>query len=69
MWHALSLLVVVLLGVGVYAVVTGGASAHAATPPAAAPSSTDFGFALAAGAIALAATLMVSRPRLRRPRR
>ena len=52
-----------LVLVGVYAVVTGGASAHAAAP--AGPSTTDFGFALAAGAVALAATIMLSRPRLR----
>jgi hypothetical protein len=54
----------VFLVVGLYAVVTGGASAHTAAP-ASGPSSTDFGFALAAGAVALAATMMLSRPRTR----
>ena len=64
MLRALAAMVGVFLVVGVYAVVTGGASAHTAAPSSGA-SGTDFGFALAAGAIALAATLMLSRPRLR----
>ena len=66
MWRALSLLVGALLAVGVYGLFAGGASAHTATPQAGAgPSSTDFGFALAAGAIALCAVLIANRPRMR----
>ena len=67
MWRALSLLVGVLLAVGVYAGFTGGAAAHAATPREAAsgPSASDFGFALAAGSIALSAALIASRPKMR----
>lgn len=65
-YRALAVLVFLLLAVGVYAVVTGGAAAHAAAPPdRSGPSAGDFGFALAAGAVALAATLMMSRPRFR----
>lgn len=65
MWRALSVFVVLLLGVGLYVVITGGASARAATPPVSGATPGDFGYALAAGAVALAATLMVSRPRTR----
>jgi hypothetical protein len=61
--RALAALVGVFVVVGIYSVVTGGASAHAASPGG--PSTTDFGFALAAGAVALAATLLISRPRFR----
>lgn len=64
MWRALVAFVGILLAVGVYALMTGPAEpASAASPPA--PGTTSFGFALAAGAIALAATILVSRPRLR----
>lgn len=66
MWRLLAAMVVLLLGVGLYAVVSGDAAAHAAAPPdRAGPSTTDFGFALAAGSVALLATLMMSRPRMR----
>lgn len=63
MLRALAALVAVLLVIGVYGVITGGAQAHAASPSG--PTSAHFGFALAAGAIALAATLLMSRPRFR----
>lgn len=63
MWRALYAFVGLLLLAGVYVVVTDPGNAHAAAPPA--PSSGDFGFALAAGAVALAATMMVARPRMR----
>lgn len=63
MIRALAAMVGLLVVVGIYAVFTGGASAHAASP--AGPGTTDFGFALAAGAIALGATLLMSRPRFR----
>ena len=63
MLRALAALVGLLVVVGVYGVLTGGASARAAAPTG--PSGTDFGFALAAGAIALGATILMSRPRLR----
>lgn len=65
MWRALLALVGVLLACGLYVLATTGPAEAA---PAAAPPSTQtgsFGFALAAGAIALAATLMIARPRLR----
>lgn len=66
MWRALAVLVFLLLGVGLYAVVSGDAAAHAAAPPdRAGPGSMDFGFALAAGAVALLATIMMSRPKMR----
>jgi len=66
MWRILAVLVFLLLGVGLYAVVSGDAAAHAAAPPdKAGPGSSDFGFALAAGSVALLATLMMSRPRMR----
>ena len=66
MWRALSLLVGLLLGVGIYVAVSGGASAHAAAPrDVAGPSAGEFGYALAAGAIALAAAVMMRRPRIR----
>jgi hypothetical protein len=61
--RALAALVGVLLVVGVYGVMTGGAQAHAASPSG--PGATHFGFALAAGAVALGATILMSRPRLR----
>ena len=63
MLRALIALVAVLLAIGVYSVMTGGASAHAAAPEG--PHPSQFGYALAAGAIALAATLLLSRPKLR----
>lgn len=63
MWRALLAFVGLLLGVGLYALFTGPAPAPAATPYE--PATGDFGFALAAGAIALAATMMVVRPRSR----
>ncbi|HET6405731.1 MAG TPA: hypothetical protein VFH78_13900 [Candidatus Thermoplasmatota archaeon] len=65
MWRALLAFVGVLLAVGLYALFT---TAPAEPTPAAAPytpGTSDFGFALAAGAIALAATMMVARPRMR----
>ncbi|MFA5862683.1 MAG: hypothetical protein WDA16_13415 [Candidatus Thermoplasmatota archaeon] len=65
MWRALSLFVGLMLAAGLYVVVTGEASAHVATPPEDSPSPADFGFALAAGMIALAASMLVSRPRSR----
>ena len=61
--RSLALVVGLLLLVGVYALVTGSAAAPAAAPEG--PSGSQFGFALAAGAIAMAATLLVSRPRMR----
>lgn len=61
--RALLLVVGLLLVAGVYSLLTGTAAAPAAAPQKAGAS--QFGFALAAGAIALAATLMVSRPRMR----
>lgn len=61
--RSLALVVGLLLLVGVYALVTGGAAAPAAAPEG--PDKSQFGFALAAGAIAMAATLLVSRPRMR----
>lgn len=63
MLRALVALIGVMLVAGVYALVTGGTSTHAAAPQN--PSSSHFGFALAAGAVALAATLLLSRPRFR----
>lgn len=64
MWRALVVFVGILLAAGVYVLVTGPAEAAPAAQPQT-PGTTSFGFALAAGAIALAATIMVSRPRLR----
>ena len=61
--RSLALVVGLMLLVGVYALVSGSAAAPAAAPEG--PGSTEFGFALAAGAIAMAATLLVSRPRMR----
>ena len=65
MWRVLAVFVALLLVAGVYVLLTTGPAqaAPAASPPA--PDRGDFGFALAAGAVALAATLMVTRPRLR----
>lgn len=64
MWRALMVFVGVLLAAGLYVLVTGPAeAAPAASTPS--PRASDFGFALAAGAIALAATLMVTKPRHR----
>lgn len=65
MWRALVAFVGVLLAAGLYVLATGGVATNTAAAAPTAPPSTSFGFALAAGAIALAATLMVSRPRLR----
>lgn len=62
MFRALVGFVMALLAVGVWGLVSSG-TAPAASPDA--PTVTSFGFALAAGAIALAATLMMTRPRLR----
>lgn len=61
--RALALVVGLLLLAGIYALLTGSAAAPAAAPEG--PGASQFGFALAAGAIALAATMMVSRPRMR----
>lgn len=63
MLRALLALVAIFVAIGVYSVLTGGAAAHAAAPEG--PRSSDFGYALAAGAIALAATILLSRPKLR----
>lgn len=63
MWRAMALFVALLLGAGVYVLVTGGAQTHAAAPEG--PGNQSFGFALAAGSVALAATLLASRPRFR----
>ena len=63
MWRALAVFVGLLLFAGIYVLVMDPGQAHAASPPQA--SGSDFGFALAAGAVALAATMMVSRPRRR----
>lgn len=62
MYRAMAVLVLLMLGAGVYVLATGGA-ASAAEPRG--PPAQDFGFALAAGSIALAATLLVARPRMR----
>lgn len=61
--RALTLAVGMMLLVGVYAVVTGSAATPAAEPRG--PGASEFGFALAAGAIALAAAALLSRPRIR----
>lgn len=65
MLRALLAFVGVMLAIGLYVLVTGvpADAAPAAAPHA--PRASDFGFALAAGAIALAATMLVSRPRTR----
>lgn len=60
--RALVAFVVILLGVGAFALATEG-PAPAASPGG--PTVASFGFALAAGAIALMATILMSRPRLR----
>ena len=65
MWRALTLFVALLLGAGVYALVTGDASAGRSATTASGATSGQFGFALAAGAIALFAALFLSRPKLR----
>lgn len=62
MWRALAVFAVLMVGAGVYVLATGGA-APAASPDS--PPPQNFGFALAAGSIALAATFIVSRPRFR----
>ena len=67
MWRALAILVVLLIGIGLYSVVAGGAS-PAAAPEQAGPSSSHFGFALAAGAVALAAVVLMNRPKFARRR-
>lgn len=66
MWRALAAFVGLMLAAGIYMFATGAAadpSPAAATPGA--PGAPSFGFALAAGAVALAATLLVTRPRIR----
>lgn len=65
MLRALLAFVGVMLAVGLYALFTAGPANPAAAAAPASTGATSFGFALAAGAIALAATLMVARPRLR----
>ena len=65
MWRALLAFVGVMLAVGLYAVVTAGPAEPTQAAAPYSPGASDFGFALAAGAIALAATMMVARPRLR----
>ena len=65
MLRALVLFVGVLLAAGIYVLVTGGPASAAPAAEPGGPRATDFGFALAAGAIALGATLMVTRPRSR----
>ena len=65
MLRALVLFVGVLLAAGLYVLVTGAPASAAPAAEPGGPRVSDFGFALAAGAIALAATLMVSRPRFR----
>lgn len=65
MWRALVAFVGVLLAAGLYVLVTAGPAEPAPAAAPYAPATSDFGFALAAGAIALAATLMVARPRIR----
>lgn len=67
MWRALAVFVGLLLAVGTYAALAGDPPepVRPAPQPGEGPSSTSLGFALAAGAVALAATLMVSRPRRR----
>jgi hypothetical protein len=59
---ALAAFVFVLLAAGVYALASG-ETAPAASPGG--PGASSFGFALAAGAVALAATILMSRPKLR----
>lgn len=64
MWRALVVFVVLILGAGIYVLATGSAqdpAANAAAPEE--PSSAEFGYALAAGSIALAATMLATRPR------
>lgn len=61
--RALIIVVLAILAVGSYAAFSG-VPAHAASPGGGA-TTNDFGYALAAGAIALAATILVSRPRMR----
>lgn len=65
MWRALLAFVGVMLAAGLYVLFTTGPVEP--TPAAApySPGASSFGFALAAGAVALAATLMVARPRFR----
>lgn len=63
MWRALALFVVLVLGTGTYIALAGDPPERPEESTGA--STTSLGFALAAGAIALAATLMVSRPRRR----
>ena len=62
MLRALVAFVLLLMVAGVVVLATGGA-ATAAEPSRA--SQASFGFALAAGAIAMAATFLVARPRFR----
>lgn len=65
MWRALAAFVVVLLAAGVYTLATADPSGAASATSPGNVASRDFGFALAAGAIALAATLLIAKPRLR----
>lgn len=64
MLQALVVLVGAFLAAGLYALVTTG-PAEATHAASGSPGTSSFGFALAAGAVALAVTLLVSRPRLR----
>jgi len=65
MWRILAVFVGILLFAGVYVLFTTGPAQAAPAASPGAPDQADFGFALAAGAVALAATLMVTRPRMR----
>lgn len=69
MWRVLAVMVFGLLAAGIYVVLSGGASANAAASPGPVGDSTaDFGFALAAGSVALMAAVMLTRPRFPRRR-
>lgn len=65
MWRALSAFIGLMLAAGLYVMLTGGVAQPAPAAAPTGPTVESFGFALAAGAVALAATLMVSRPRMR----
>lgn len=65
MWRALLAFVGVLLAVGLYVLFTAGPAEPASAAAPYEPATGDFGFALAAGMIALAATMMVVRPKFR----
>ena len=62
--RALFVVILGLLAVGIFVAFSGG-PAHTAAPAAGGAGATEFGYALAAGAIALAATILVNRPRMR----